>query len=80
MACLAKNAPIPSKTVRALDPGNVAADKKTFYDRFDSNIIARSIKNALTPEGYDSLLIEKGKLSFVDTATGLVQYDEPTLL
>ena len=59
MARLAEGDPIPGKTVRPLDPANVPADKATFYDRVDSNIVARGVKNSITTEAYESLLIEK---------------------
>ena len=80
MARLAEVDPIPGKTVRPLDPANVPADKATFYDRVDSNIVARGVKNSITTEAYESLLIEKEKFAFVDAATGLIKYDGPTLL
>ena len=80
MTRLTEITPLPVKTVRPLDPANVPADKATFYDRVDSNIIARSVKNSITSEGYESLLIDKEKFAFVEAATGLIKYDGTTLL
>lgn len=71
---------IPTKSVRTIDPANVEADKETFYDRVDSNIIARLLKNTVTREGYESLLLQKDHFAFPDPASGVVKYDGPTML
>jgi flagellar biosynthesis chaperone FliJ len=65
---------------RTLDPANVDADKVTFYDRVDSNVVAEWLKNVLDDISFARLLLKKTVFSFVDAATGTVSFDGPLML
>jgi hypothetical protein len=49
---------------RDLSPGTVEDDKKTFYLRVHSRVIAKVIKNGLTPVGFQDLMLQKSKFFF----------------
>ena len=65
---------------RTLDPANVEADKITFYDRVDSNVVAEWLKNVIDDVSFARLLLKKSVFSFVDAATGTVSFDGPLML
>ena len=71
---LVLGAPIPPApfTMRTLDPGNDADDKKHFFLRVHCNIVAHIIKNGLSVQGYYDLLLKKDKFAFYNVATGEV--------
>ena len=58
---LALGDPIPPApfTMRTLDPGNVADNKKQFYLRVHCTVVAHIIKNGLLVQGYSDLLLKK---------------------
>ena len=41
--------------LREIDPANNTNDRETFYDRVGSNIVAQTLKNILTPSGWEEL-------------------------
>ena len=68
-------------STRQLDPANVPADKKTFYDRVNSQVVAQLVQNILTPEGYSKLLQgKKNKIGFFCDQTGNDKIDGPCLI
>ena len=67
--------PIPPAlfTMRTLNPGNVADDKKQFFLRVHCTVVAHIIKNGLSVQGYSDLLVKKDKFSFYNANTGEVE-------
>ena len=65
---------------RALAPGTVEDDKKTFYLRVHSQVVATVIKNGLTPVGFQDLMLQKSKFSFKNPTTGEIEFDGPTMM
>ena len=63
----------------ALDPANNNADKSGFYTRVHANVVVEIVKNFLTPNGWDDLILQQHKFAFTDI-TGLKSYDGLTLL
>ena len=63
----------------ALDPANNNADEATFYTRVHENVVVEIVKNFLTPNGWDDLMLQQQKFVFSDI-TGMKSYDGPTLL
>ena len=53
--------PIPPSPflMKNLDPGNNSDDKRHFYKKVHSSVVARLIKNILLVTGYNDLLIQK---------------------
>ena len=78
---LGEHDPIPQQpwTSRTLDPANDNADKTTFYDRVNANVVVELMKNTLTPGGWDDLMLQESKFLFQD-AQGVKSYDGPCLL
>ena len=75
------NAPIPDQpwlTVD-LDPAVNAGDKAKFYDRVNGNVVVELLKNILTPNGFEDLMLQQEKFTFAST-TGVKRYDGPTML
>lgn len=66
---------------RALvSPETDAAEKGIFYSRVHANVVSEWIKNILTPEAYATLLRQKTKFAFANSATGEESLDGPTML
>ena len=63
----------------ALEPANNNADKARFYTRVHANVVVEIVKNFLTPNGWDDLMLQQHKFAFTDI-TGMNSYDGPTLL
>ena len=63
----------------ALDPANNNADKDKFYTRVNANVVVEIVKNFLTPNGWDYLMLQQHKFAFTDT-TGITIYDGQTML
>ena len=59
---------------------NVAADKVTFYNYVDSNVVAECLKNMLDDILCARLLLKKSAFSFVDAANCTVSCDRPIML
>ena len=78
---IAENNDVPMQpwTKAALDPANSDDDKKRFYQRVHASVVSEIIKGMLTPKGWEDLMLEKAKFTFVDT-TGIETYDGPTML
>ena len=55
------------------------ADKKQFYAHIHSNVDVVNIKGMLAPQGWEDIILQKEKLSFVDT-NGKESYDGPCML
>ena len=62
-----------------LDPANNNADKAKFYTRLHVNVVVEIVKNFLTPNEWDYLMLQKNKFAFTDI-TGMKIYDGPTML
>ena len=67
-------------TVKTLDPANVDNDKKLFYSRVDSEVVAELIKNILTDDEYSKLMFKSNKFTFQNDATGNEGIDDLGLL
>ena len=63
----------------ALDPENNSVNKARFYTRVHANFIVEIVKNFLTPNGWDDLMLQQHKFAFTDI-TGMKSYDGSTLL
>ena len=50
----------------ALDPANINADKAIFYTRVHANVVVEIVKNFLTPNGWDDLMLQQHKFAFTD--------------
>ena len=74
--------PIPTAPfiARELKPATVDDDKKAFYKRVNSQVVAEWLHNTLNDEGYSDILRQQELFSFVDSATGIVKFDGPTML
>ncbi len=79
---LGRNAPIPATpfTCSDIDPSSNDPDKETFFHCVHLSVLAKSIKNILSPLGFQDLLLQKDMFSFRDSTTGEVHYDGPTML
>ena len=62
-----------------LDPANNNADKAKFYTQVHVNVIVEIVKNFLTPNRWDNLMLQQHKFSFTDI-TGMKSYDGPTMI
>lgn len=78
---LGPNDPIPAQpwTTVTLDPGTVPTDKAKFYDRVNGNVVVEIIKNTLLPCGFDDLMLQADKFTFIGT-DGHKSFDGPTML
>ena len=63
----------------AFYPANNNADKAKFYTRLHANFMVEMVKNFLTPNGWDDLMLQQHKFAFTDI-TGVKIYDGPTML
>ena len=63
----------------ALDPANNNADEARFYTGAHANFVVEIVKNFLTPNGWDDLMLQQHRFAFTDI-TGMKSYDGPTLL
>ena len=63
----------------ALDPANNNADEARFYTRVHANVVVEIVKNFLTPNGWDDMILQQHKFAFTDI-TGMKSYDGPTLI
>ena len=79
---LAAGAAIPAGpfALTDLDPATSDPDKATFYLRVHSQVVAMIIKNGLSAIGYQDLMLQKSKFSFVHPTTGEIEYDGPTMM
>ena len=62
-----------------LDPANNNADKAILYTRVHVNVVVEIVKNFLTPNGWDDLMLQQHNFAFTHI-TGMNIYDGPTLL
>ena len=64
--------PIPPSplSMRTLDPGNNGNDKRQFYKKVCSSVVAHLIKNILSVTGYNDLLLQQDKFAFYNDAIG----------
>ena len=67
-------------TARTLTPATSKPDKVDFYHQVDSAVVAKLCENCLSTSGYNDLMLQKDKFSFVDSTTGQVKYDGPTMI
>ena len=63
----------------ALDPTNNNADEVKFYTWVHANVVVEIVKNFLTPNGWNYLMLQQHKFDFTDI-TGMKSYDGPTML
>ena len=63
----------------ALDPANNNANESRLYTRVHANIVVEIVKNFLTPNGWDDLMLQQHKFASTDI-TGTKSYDGPTLI
>ena len=64
--------PLPASpfTAMTLDAANVDLNKKIFYSRVDSKVVAELIKNILTDSEYSNLMLKENMFTFQDDTTG----------
>ena len=62
-----------------MDPVNNNADEARFYTWVHANVVVEIVKNFLTPNGWDDLMLQQHKFAFTEI-TGMKSYDGPTLL
>ena len=67
-------------TVTTLDPVNDNDDKKLYYYRVDSQVVAELIKNILTNAEYSKLMLKKNMFTFQDDSIGNEIIDGPFLI
>ena len=53
-----------------MDPANKSADEAIFYTRVHANVVVKIVKNFLTPNGWDDLMLQQHKFAFTNT-TGM---------
>ena len=63
----------------SLDPENNNAEKAKFYTRVHANVVAEIVKNLLTPNRWDDLMLQQHKFVLMDI-TGMTSYNGPTML
>ena len=63
----------------ALELANKNADEAKFYTRVHANVVVEIVKNFLTPNGWDDLMLQQHKFAFMDI-TGMNSYDGPTTI
>ena len=63
----------------ALEPDKNNADEAKFYTRVHANVVMEIVKNLLTPNVWDDLMLQQHKFSFTDI-TGMKIYKGPTML
>ena len=62
-----------------MDPANNKADKARFYTRVHVNVVVEIVKNFLTPNVWDDMMLQQHKFTLTDI-TGTKSHDGPTLL
>ena len=62
-----------------MDPTNNNADKAKFYTQVHANVVVEIVKNFLTPNEWDDLMLQQHKFVFTDI-TGMKSYDRPKML
>ena len=67
-------------TARTLAPATSDPDKADFYKQVDSAVVAKLCENCLSSSGYNDLMLQKDKFSYLDSTTGQVKYDGPTMI
>ena len=79
---VANGAVIPAApfVARTLDPASSDPDKADFYKQVDSAVVAKLCENCLSTSGYNDLMLQKEKFSFVDSTTGQVKFDGATMV
>ena len=63
----------------AFDPSNNNANKARFYTRVHTNFFVVIVKNFLTPNVWDDLMLQQHQFAFTGI-TGIKSYNRPTLL
>ena len=58
----------------ALDPANNKADKSRFYTSVHANVVVETVKNFLTLNVLDDLMLQQHKFAFTDI-TGMKSYN-----
>ena len=66
--------------VTTLDPANVDTNKKLFYSRVYSQVVAELIKNILTNAEYFKIILKENMFTFQDDTTGNKRSDVLCLL
>ena len=66
--------PVQPWILVVLDPAKNNMYKSKFYTRIHANFVVEIVKNFLTPNGWDDLMLQQHKFAFTDT-TGMKSYD-----
>ena len=66
--------------MRTLNPGNNGDDKRKFYKKVYSSVVAHLIKDILSVTGYDDLLLQQDKFAFYNDAIGEMEFDGATMI
>ena len=67
-------------TACTLAPPTSNPDKEHFYKQVDSAVATKLCENCLSTSGFDDLLLQEEKFSYVDSTTGQVNYDGPSMI
>ena len=62
-----------------IGPRKKNTDESKFYTRVHANVVVEIVKNFLTPNGWDDLMLQQHKFAFT-YITGMKSYDGPTML
>ena len=62
-----------------LDPANTNTDESKLYTQVHVNVVVEIVKNFLTPNVWDDLMLQQHKFALTDI-TGMKIYNGPTML
>lgn len=63
-----------------LDPANNEDDKKQFFKKVCSNVVAKIVENGLSRSGYADLMLQKNSFLFKNETTKEIELDGPTMI
>ena len=72
--------PSPPFSMITLNPGNNGDDKRQFYKKVHSIVVAHLIKNIFLVTGYNNFLFQQGKIVFYNDAIGEMEFDGATMI
>ncbi len=72
--------PAPPFTAFDINPANNDDDEETFYSHVHLSVLAKAIKNVLSPLGYQDLMLQKDLFLFTDLSTGKIHFHGLTML
>ena len=67
-------------SMKTIDPGNNGNEKRQFYKKVHSRVVAHLIKNILLVTGYDDLILQQDKFEFYNDAFGEMEFYGATMI